>query len=158
VNKNRRITIRLLMLGLVATASGCAQEAVQWHDPSQHKVQFVTVEEGVQLEVLDWGGSGRRSCCWRDADSRHMFSTVSPKNLPTRITFTESLDAVSGPPVNPERVIRRPSWRHCANCGSVRIPTGLLAHNLDCAHFARDNLIKGGLMLEPQQSRHTQST
>ena len=59
MNKNRRITIRLLVLGLVATASGCAPEAVQWHDPSQHKVMFVTVEEGVQLEVLDWGGSGR---------------------------------------------------------------------------------------------------
>jgi non-heme chloroperoxidase len=30
-----------------------------WHDPSPHRVQFVTVEEGVRLEVLDWGGSGR---------------------------------------------------------------------------------------------------
>ena len=30
-----------------------------WHDPSKHKVQLVTVDEGVQLEVLDWGGSGR---------------------------------------------------------------------------------------------------
>jgi len=28
-------------------------------DTSPHKVQFVTVEEGVQLEVLDWGGVGR---------------------------------------------------------------------------------------------------
>src|SRR5262245_44471931 len=27
-------------------------------DPSGHKVQFVTVEPGVQLEVLDWGGAG----------------------------------------------------------------------------------------------------
>jgi non-heme chloroperoxidase len=28
-------------------------------DPTPHKVQFVTVEPGVKLEVLDWGGSGR---------------------------------------------------------------------------------------------------
>jgi pimeloyl-ACP methyl ester carboxylesterase len=28
-------------------------------DPSPHKVQFVTVEPGVKLEVLDWGGTGR---------------------------------------------------------------------------------------------------
>lgn len=28
-------------------------------DPSRHKVQFVTVEPGVKLEVLDWGGTGR---------------------------------------------------------------------------------------------------
>lgn len=27
-------------------------------DPSAHKVRFVTVEPGVQLEVLDWGGRG----------------------------------------------------------------------------------------------------
>jgi pimeloyl-ACP methyl ester carboxylesterase len=28
-------------------------------DPSPHTVQFVTVEPGVKLEVLDWGGTGR---------------------------------------------------------------------------------------------------
>jgi non-heme chloroperoxidase len=28
-------------------------------DSSPHKVQMVTVEHGVQLEVLDWGGAGR---------------------------------------------------------------------------------------------------
>lgn len=30
-----------------------------WRDPSKHQVQFITVEDGVRLEVLDWGGSGR---------------------------------------------------------------------------------------------------
>ncbi len=35
------------------------QDSLSWHDPSRHTVQFVTVEEGVRLEVLDWGGSGR---------------------------------------------------------------------------------------------------
>jgi non-heme chloroperoxidase len=31
----------------------------QWViDPSPHKVQFVTVQPGVKLEVLDWGGNG----------------------------------------------------------------------------------------------------
>jgi non-heme chloroperoxidase len=34
-------------------------ESTSWQDPSKHRVQFVTVEEGVRLEVLDWGGSGR---------------------------------------------------------------------------------------------------
>ena len=28
-------------------------------DISGHKVSFVTVEPGVQLEVLDWGGTGQ---------------------------------------------------------------------------------------------------
>jgi pimeloyl-ACP methyl ester carboxylesterase len=27
-------------------------------DPSPHKASFVTVDKGVKLEVLDWGGSG----------------------------------------------------------------------------------------------------
>lgn len=36
----------------------CAQQA-QWTDPSPHRVQFVQVEDGVQIEVLDWGGSGQ---------------------------------------------------------------------------------------------------
>jgi pimeloyl-ACP methyl ester carboxylesterase len=31
----------------------------RWQDRSKHRVQFVTVEDGVRLEVLDWGGSGR---------------------------------------------------------------------------------------------------
>jgi pimeloyl-ACP methyl ester carboxylesterase len=30
-----------------------------FRDPSKHKVQFVAVQPGVRLEVLDWGGSGR---------------------------------------------------------------------------------------------------
>lgn len=36
-----------------------AQDSARWHDPSKHSVRFLTVEEGVQLEVLDWGGTGR---------------------------------------------------------------------------------------------------
>ncbi len=46
----------LLLLSLAAAAPGFAQ---QWHDASKHTVQFVTVEDGVRLEVLDSGGSGR---------------------------------------------------------------------------------------------------
>lgn len=30
-----------------------------WVDPSPHRTQFVTVGDNVQLEVLDWGGTGR---------------------------------------------------------------------------------------------------
>jgi pimeloyl-ACP methyl ester carboxylesterase len=30
-----------------------------WRDPSPHHSEMVTVEQGVQLEVLDWGGNGR---------------------------------------------------------------------------------------------------
>jgi non-heme chloroperoxidase len=51
--------IRLLVLSVVASAIGRAQESSPWRDPSHHKVQFITVEDGVRLEVLDWGGTGR---------------------------------------------------------------------------------------------------
>jgi non-heme chloroperoxidase len=51
--------IRLIIPVLAVSVIGYAQESAPWHDPSKHKVDFVTVEEGVQLEVLDWGGTGR---------------------------------------------------------------------------------------------------
>lgn len=59
MNKDPCTMISLLVLGLVATASGFAQATMLWHDPSKHTVQFVTVEKGIRLEVLDWGGTGR---------------------------------------------------------------------------------------------------
>jgi hypothetical protein len=37
------------------------QEWASWLDPSPHRVQFVTVDENVKLEVLDWGSS-RPNC------------------------------------------------------------------------------------------------
>ena len=36
-----------------------AQESAVWRDPSPHRIQFVTVDKNVKLEVLDWGGSGQ---------------------------------------------------------------------------------------------------
>jgi len=37
-----------------------ATKETAWvRDASPHKVQFVTVDNGVKLEVLDWGGTGR---------------------------------------------------------------------------------------------------
>jgi pimeloyl-ACP methyl ester carboxylesterase len=49
---------RVLAVFLTSLAV-CAQEPVSWKDPSKRQVRFVTVEEGVRLEALDWGGSGR---------------------------------------------------------------------------------------------------
>ena len=30
----------------------------EWTDPVRHSVQFTTVDYGVRLEILDWGGAG----------------------------------------------------------------------------------------------------
>jgi non-heme chloroperoxidase len=44
-----------------------ATQATAWplpNDPSPHTAQLVTVEQGVELEVLDWGGTGRPLVFW----------------------------------------------------------------------------------------------
>lgn len=49
-------------------------------DSSPHKVQFVTIAEGVQLEVLDWGGPGRPLIFLAGAgDTAHTFDNFAPK-------------------------------------------------------------------------------
>jgi hypothetical protein len=51
-----------------------------WHDPSPHRVQFVRVEDGVKLEVLDWGGSGRPVVLLAGSgDTAHVVDDFAPK-------------------------------------------------------------------------------
>lgn len=65
----------LLFASLVISLQASAQA-----DSSQHKVQFVTVAEGVQLEVLDWGGSGKPLIFLAGAgDTAHAFDNFAPK-------------------------------------------------------------------------------
>jgi alpha/beta hydrolase family protein len=51
-----RCLISSLIPVLMVLAPSCTQG---WHDPAKHKVQLISVEDGVRLEVLDGGGSGR---------------------------------------------------------------------------------------------------
>jgi non-heme chloroperoxidase len=48
-----------LLASAMTISTVYAQDSAPWHDPSKHTVQFVTVEKGIRLEVLDWGGTGR---------------------------------------------------------------------------------------------------
>jgi non-heme chloroperoxidase len=65
------LLIALFILSLKASAQT---------DSSPHKVQFVTAEEGVQLEVLDWGGSGRPLIFLAGAgDTAHRFDGFAPQ-------------------------------------------------------------------------------
>jgi non-heme chloroperoxidase len=51
-----------------------------WHDPSPHRVQFVSIEEGVSVEVLDWGGSGRNLVLLAGSgNTAHVFDDFAPK-------------------------------------------------------------------------------
>jgi hypothetical protein len=57
-----------------------AQDTTPWHDPSPHTVQFVTVDENVKLEVLDWGGSGRPLVLLAgEGGTAHVFDDFAPK-------------------------------------------------------------------------------
>ena len=52
------------------------------HDPSKHQIRFVTVEPGVNLELLDWGGSGRSIILLAGSgNSGHTFDEFGPKLL-----------------------------------------------------------------------------
>ena len=36
-----------------------AQQSSAWKDPSPHSSQFISIDDDLNLEVLDWGGTGR---------------------------------------------------------------------------------------------------
>ena len=48
-----------IMGAALTVAPHAWSQQADWKDPSPHSIKAVTVEDGVQLEVLDWGGSGR---------------------------------------------------------------------------------------------------
>jgi len=57
-----------------------AQQTTPWQDPSPHAIQFVTVDDNVKLEVLDWGGSGRPLVLLSGlGNTAHVFDEFAPK-------------------------------------------------------------------------------
>ncbi len=57
-----------------------SQQSASWQDPSPHLVQFVTIDNNVRLEVLDWGGSGRPIVLLAGGgNTAHVFDEFAPK-------------------------------------------------------------------------------
>ena len=53
-------------------------------DSSPHQVRFVTVDNGIKLEVLDWGGTGRPLVLLAGlGNDAHIFDQFAPKLTPT---------------------------------------------------------------------------
>jgi pimeloyl-ACP methyl ester carboxylesterase len=53
-----------------------------WQDPSKHQIRFVSVEPGVNLELLDWGGSGRSIILLAGSgNTGHVFDEFAPQLL-----------------------------------------------------------------------------
>ncbi len=72
-----RLSGRILSVLLVESLTA---EAAPWRDPSPHAVRFVTVDDGVRLEVLDWGGSGRPVVLIAGGgNTAHVFDDFAPK-------------------------------------------------------------------------------
>ena len=63
----------------IAVHSVTAQTPAAWRDPSPHKVQFVTVDSSVRLEVLDWGGRGRPLLFIGCYQTAHAYDDIAPK-------------------------------------------------------------------------------
>jgi len=61
MNSLTRQRFNSLFVSFLFVSTSCfAQDTpTPWQDPSKHNVQFVEVEKGIQLEVLDWGGNGQ---------------------------------------------------------------------------------------------------
>ena len=57
-----------------------ATKEIAWLDPSPHRTQFITAENNVRLEVLDWGGSGRPLVLLAGlGNTAHVFDKFAPK-------------------------------------------------------------------------------
>lgn len=68
----------ILLVALLAVVH--PQQSHTWRDPSPHAVKFVTVDKGVRLEVLDWGGKGRPVVLLAGGgDTAHVFDEFAPK-------------------------------------------------------------------------------
>ena len=53
------LAIFCVLLGVaLGVATPASPQQAEWKDPSPHATRLVTVDDNVQLEVLDWGGSG----------------------------------------------------------------------------------------------------
>ncbi len=82
-----KILTSFLALTLMAALAARAQESAPWQDSSEHRVQFVTVEDGVRLEVLDWGGSGRPVVLLAGYNTAHLFDEFAVKLSETSRVF-----------------------------------------------------------------------
>jgi pimeloyl-ACP methyl ester carboxylesterase len=73
-----RRTVFVLCVLLLATVDASSQQA-EWKDPSAHAIRMIAVDDGVQLEVLDWGGSGPAIVLLAGlGDTAHVYDDFAP--------------------------------------------------------------------------------
>lgn len=75
----RVLAIAGLCVLMSSARNAIAPETATWRDPSPHRITFVTVDNGVKLEVLDWGGSGRAVVLLAGYQTAHEYDDIAPK-------------------------------------------------------------------------------
>ena len=71
-----------LIVAAAVVATACVSLSAQqgWRDPSKHHARFVTVDVGVQLELLDWGGFGPAVVLLTGSgQTAHVYDDFAPK-------------------------------------------------------------------------------
>lgn len=66
------------VLGASVLTLGFSSQSKGWRDPSPHQVRRVTVDSSVQLEVLDWGGTGPPVVLLACYVSAHVYDDFAP--------------------------------------------------------------------------------
>jgi pimeloyl-ACP methyl ester carboxylesterase len=84
---NKEVVMRnvrnCFVLVAVSFLSLSVSRAEDWHDPSPHQIRFVTVQPGVKIETLDWGGIGRPLILIAGAGgTAHTFDDFAPLLTP----------------------------------------------------------------------------
>jgi pimeloyl-ACP methyl ester carboxylesterase len=99
-----RQAVGCLVLLLLLVPSSAAAQRTAVNDAAPHVVRMIGVEQGVQLEVLDWGGSGRAIVLLAGlGDTGHIFDQFAPRLISsfhvfavTRRGFGASTTGASG--------------------------------------------------------------
>jgi non-heme chloroperoxidase len=74
------VALGLLVVHTLPASVARAEQQGAWSDPSKHLVKFITVDQDVQLEVLDWGGSGRAIVLLTGSGkTAHVFDDFAPR-------------------------------------------------------------------------------
>ena len=74
------VALGVLVVHTWLAAVARAQDPGAWRDPSKHQVKFITVDQDVQREVLDWGGSGRALVLLAGSgNTAHVFDDLAAK-------------------------------------------------------------------------------
>ena len=110
-------------------------EASAQRDSSAHKVRFVTVEPGVRLEVLDWGGSGRPLIFLAGAgDTAHRFDGFAPQFTAQHHVYgiTRRGFGASSKPTPANGNYSAASSASSARNGGVKVPAIWSAGNRHC--------------------------